>query len=270
MSVDSFIRSKYFINWQASPSAMVNSSWLNSDPLCPLFDAKRFPTILNKHDCAFFAAVVCLLCSCSPSAVARLVISVVINTVYRIVEAWPLAHVITKCLERIQPSFTNRYSAFAIAVKSCCKRAKTSVFHRLPRFVSGRISLAVRRAACPRDINCKASTGAVLLPDDCRSQAVRCGKRAVSACAIAVPYYQVSSVPACERDDRQSSECLASKVENSVVEFRKLKTFAMINLSHDQFLVSEGRLWLEPKRRYSAARLVSLYSRSGEVCNVAC
>lgn len=270
MSVDSLIRSQHFRNWQAAPSPMVNCPGLNAYSVRPLFDAQRFPVILNKHEWAFFAAVVCLFCSCGPSAVAGFIISVVINTVNRVVEARSLAHVISKSLKRIQPSIANRDSAFAVAVESSCKRAKASVFHSFPRAVCDPTVATVRNTAGARDIDCQASTRTFLLPYGFLSQTIGCCDSAVSAFAFAVPDNQVSEVSPCERNDGQPAVSLPGEVENSVIEFRTLKTFAMINLSHDQFLAQKGRLWLEPKRRYSAARLASLYSHSCEVCNVAC
>lgn len=270
MSVDSLIRSQHFRNWQAAPSPMVNCPWLNADSVRPLFDAQRFPAILNKHKWLFFATVVCLFCSCSPSAVSGLIIPVVVDAVNGIIKAGAFPHIVAECLERIKPAIAYRYSTFPVAVKASCKWAKASVFHRLPRFVSHPVVATVRNAPFPRNIKGEASATSASVANRLISQIGACSKAFSSARASTSPNDEVSCVSPRERNDGQPAECLPCEVKNSVVEFRTLKTFAMINLSHDHFLALKGRLWLEPKRRYSAARLDSLYTSRCEVCNVAC
>jgi hypothetical protein len=270
MLVKSAIRTQNLIYGKLSPSSVMNGSRLDANPLCPLLNTERFAVMLNHYCRRFLSPVVCLLRTCRPSAVAGLIITIIVDAVYRIIEARAFSHIIAKSLKRIQPSIANRDSAFAVAVKASCKRSKTSVFHSLPRSIRCTFGFTMSDAPVASHIDCEASARTLLATQNLAAQAIGCCQRAISAFTLAVPNDQVLAVSACERNDGKSAESLPSEVENSVIEFRTLKTFAMINLSHDQFLVSEGWLWLEPKRRYSAARLASLYPSSGEVCNVAC
>lgn len=269
MLVRSTIRTQNLIDWKPAPSSVVNCSRLNANSFRPFIDGKRLSVELNKQSRLLFLSIVRLFCSRCPSAVTRLIVAVVVNAVNRIIKAGTFAHVIAKCLKRVQPSITDRDSAFSVAVESGRERTKATIFHRVPRAISWRIGFAVGNTSFSGNINREASATSSPVANRLIPQ-VRTGpKTFVAARAQTVPDYEVLGVSPRKGNDGKSAESVPSEVENSVIEFRTLKTFAMINLSHDQFLVSEGWLWLEPKRRYSAARLASLYPSNCEVCNVA-
>lgn len=261
---------EYLLDRKPLSTSAVDSLDADTKMRSPLLNRHGFTIELNKQRWGFLASVICLLRTSRPSAVAWFIVSVVVDAVNRIIKAGAFAHVIAKCFERIKPSIAYCNSTFSVAFKAGCQRAKASIFHAMPRTISRRIGFPVRDAAFSRDVYGKAPTTSATLANRLITQVGTGPKTFVAARAQTVPDYEVLGVSARERNDGESAESLPSEVENSVIEFRTLKTFAMINLSHDQFLALKGWLWLEPKRRYSAARLASLYPSSGEVCNVAC
>lgn len=268
MSVDSTVLGEHFFNWPFEPSSVMNCGRPDSKAIGPLINCHRFALKLNEQARLFLSAIVCLFSSCRPSAVAGLIIPVVVDAVNRVVKAWTLAHVVTKSIKRVEPSIADRYAAFTVAVKAGCQRAKTAVSHRLPRFVGNAVAATVRDAPVFRNIDRKTPATPASVANRFISQIRTCSKAFISAGASTSPNNKVIYVASRKRNDSEPAECLPGEVENSVVEFRTLKTFAMINLSHDQFLFSEGRLWLEPMQCYSTVRLASLYNHECEVCNV--
>jgi len=257
-------------NRHTEPAAVVNSGRLHSKAICPLLNTQRLSVKLNKKSWRMIAAVICLLCLCGPSAVSGLIVPVVVDPVEREIKTWPLAHILTERFEGIKPAIADCDSPLAVPIKSRGGLSQASVFHGLPRFVGWAIVTAVRQTPITSDIRSQASATSLPAPETFIAKNCRCCQRCVSAITEAVPNDQVFTASAGERDNCQSLKPLAGQIQNSLTEFRKLKTLAMINNSHDQFLVSEGRLWLGPTQRYSAARLASLYTCRVEVCNVAC
>jgi hypothetical protein len=128
----------------------------------------------------------------------------------------------------------------------------------------------VGNAAIAGDVSGEATTTATPISRNLVPKLITRAKAFVSAKAQAFPRYHAALCSPSKRENCEPLKLQPCQVQNSVVEFRNVKTLAMINRSHDQFLVFEGRLWLEPNQRYSAARLASLYAPNVEVCNVAC
>ncbi len=86
-----------------------------------------------------------LLRACRPSAIARLVIAVVVDAFNGMAKwAWP--HVIEKCRERIEPSGIDSYASTAVVLEVSSVRIKTARFHGLPRSVFARSLTMPRRA----------------------------------------------------------------------------------------------------------------------------
>lgn len=74
--------------------------------------------------------VIRLLCPCGPTAVARLVVAVVVNSI-EAQSCWFLSHVGKKVLE-FQPSFTNRDPSSAVMLPRLSPRITTAAQHRRP------------------------------------------------------------------------------------------------------------------------------------------
>lgn len=93
-----------------------------------------------------------LLKPCGPTTIRRLVVSIVINAIKRMVCARTWSHIsdeILKCL----PSFAHGYSASAVAKVVRSVRVATSVHHQTPNTIFGCLSLAVTDAAEPLVFN---------------------------------------------------------------------------------------------------------------------
>lgn len=105
-------------------------------PFCDRSDNARY---LNK-DCVSF--IVGLFCRRSPTAVARLVVAVVVNAVERAAFR-PLPHVHQKILKG-QPSFADRDATAAVSFVGRVIFLIASDFHRLPRAIRPRLSIVQR------------------------------------------------------------------------------------------------------------------------------
>jgi len=248
----------------------MNSRGFDSQSIRPLLNAQRLAVKFNQQSRFVFAAIVCLFCLCCPSTVPGLIVPVVVDSVERVVKSGTLAHIFPERLKGIQPPFADCDSALAVPIESGGVWPQAPIFHAVPRSVCWSAGFAVGNAAIAGDVSGEATTTATPISRNLVPKLITRAKAFVSAKAKAFPRYHAALCSPSKRENREPLKLQSCQVQNSVVEFRNVKTLAMINRSHDQFLVFEGRLWLEPNQRYSAARLASLYAPNVEVCNVAC
>jgi hypothetical protein len=78
-----------------------------------------------------------------PSAIIGLVVSVIVDSIYRMRWAWALAHVGEKVLKGIQPTVTNSYASAAIITVVMVTLIKATPFHSGPRPIFNRVGHAV-------------------------------------------------------------------------------------------------------------------------------
>jgi hypothetical protein len=71
----------------------------------------------------------------NPSAIAGLIIAVIVDTFNRMIGRWFWSHISKKRRERIQPAATYRYSSRAIFLPILCVRISATRFHRRPNSV---------------------------------------------------------------------------------------------------------------------------------------
>lgn len=71
-----------------------------------------------------------------PPAIARLVVSIVINAV-NFVSLWTLSHVSNKVTKRNSPPITHRYAPSSISVISLIVAVVAPLFHRAPNSIEG-------------------------------------------------------------------------------------------------------------------------------------
>ena len=64
------------------------------------FAFKRIFNVISGISCLFFA--------CGPSAIIRLIVSIIVNSVYAVIAAWPWPHIGYKVF-KLTPSFANLY-----------------------------------------------------------------------------------------------------------------------------------------------------------------
>ncbi len=123
--------------------------------------------------------VAVLLLSGYPSAIIRLIHSVVINSVNCVFRANSLAHIFCKGGEAFGPPIANSYTPATVPMISRVARVKASIFHALPRYVPKRFVPSMRRnnllmkasaafgcsssERVPRNGNCS-SAGAITQP----------------------------------------------------------------------------------------------------------
>ena len=105
--------------------------------------------------------VVHLLMLGSPTAIFGAIPSVVIDALYRIPRPWFCAHVIEEIFKTMSPTFTNRYAARAIILKTWLVWILATRNHGAPRFVLWGVGFAMRRISSNRcfDLQATATLG---------------------------------------------------------------------------------------------------------------
>ena len=100
------------------------------------------------------ASIIRLFLSCSPSAILRAIITIIIDSIYAF-PCWPLAHVRKKNAEIILPLFANAYITTPITGITRCIRVGTSLDHAIPYFIFN----ALLHAMLGNGFNLCAATG---------------------------------------------------------------------------------------------------------------
>jgi hypothetical protein len=109
-----------------------------NSPICQTF---RFTA---KHNEPVSAMVTILNRLCCPAAVARLVVTVVVDPVYRMPGRWSWRHILDEGQKRILPPFAHPNSAATVVRKLASKRIQTTVLESGPNVKEGMAAVAVR------------------------------------------------------------------------------------------------------------------------------
>lgn len=122
----------------------MNQLFINNDSRIPFL---IFGIPKNTTDAGFaslvWASISDLIRFCSPSAVAWLIVSVIINSVER-QTFWPWSHINVKSLKTLNPSITHFDSSTAISMVISKIFIPASIQHRLPRSPNWRAFHSVR------------------------------------------------------------------------------------------------------------------------------
>ncbi|WP_167309921.1 hypothetical protein [Ralstonia mannitolilytica] len=126
------------------------------EPSHSLGSAHRFAIELNKLN---LACVFALRALAGPAAIARLVVPIVIDTVYR-VSGWAFSHVRDKVL-KTSPAFANRDAATAVIMGLGDLRICASLKHRAPNSVRPCVRHAMAKSSRirPDGVLLKAAAG---------------------------------------------------------------------------------------------------------------
>ena len=95
---------------------------------CPL-RYRHFYSVMSIKNVS--GGVGSLLLCCSPLAVFRRIVSIVVKPVYAVFFGWPTAHVAYKVFKTM-PRFTNRYTTFPVVLIISIIRIVASLYHGSP------------------------------------------------------------------------------------------------------------------------------------------
>jgi len=185
----------------------------------------RFSFILNASIGPF---VILLNRRCSPSAVTRFVIAVVVNTVKRGVFR-SLPHISDEVFKRLSPSLADSNSASAIVGVSSGATAQAAANHSVPDSVDNTFGHPVGCASFTLGLDKKTSATANVPA----CERVAGHDFLPAAFAFALPKNQEVLVAANEPHNLEAAEFSASKVRRSCAEFRKRERFGSIYGSHE-------------------------------------
>ena len=85
--------------------------------------------------------IVRLFSACSPSAIIRFVVAIVVDTFNCVVAFWSNAHISEK-VSKQTPSFAHSYAAFLVISKSWIRSVRAARNHVAPRAIGGRHNTA--------------------------------------------------------------------------------------------------------------------------------
>lgn len=115
----------------------------NSMPYNMVIDIKESGPLRNRlgdfASCIkmIISFVICLFSMSSPAAVFRIITLSIVDSIYRLIKRWPLAHIF-KEINKLSPSFTNTNSTFGVCFGVVCF-CLTPPNHASPAFI-GRAS----------------------------------------------------------------------------------------------------------------------------------
>ena len=165
----------------------------------PLFDSECLPV---KRQVTAIAAIVHLSKRNGPSAIARLIIAIIVDAVKGVFVARPWPHIRIKALKGIKPSLAYFGTSPAICRVGMVIRLGATVKHLAPGFVFRRIAKSV----CP--------TGVVAAAGDCTPASQRgcCLDCLVATLAATQPLGVLESVAPNVAKHRQASKLAAGKI----------------------------------------------------------
>ena len=111
---------KLFTNWQRAGTRLAPFKHTVPVSGCPIVNTINGAPLFKWFCLAFdgnksIAPIIYLLLLRGPFAITRLIITIVINSIYRVI-FWPVSHIRSKN-NKIIPSFANLYSSAAIIIK---------------------------------------------------------------------------------------------------------------------------------------------------------
>lgn len=200
----------------------------------PFHDATSDSIVSDK---AVDSAISLLLRTCRPAAVARLIVSAVVNAVDAVRWRRTRSHVRVKVGKRLQPAFTNLDPATAIAGIAVVCFYVASLFHASPRIVlmgySPFGSKSVLATSFRNQLGTQATT--TFAAPGFQGVALDWPTRSANTTAIPVGRTYASAI---ERQYRPSSKYAPGKI--FATELNR------IVCSHDGNLLQRFRFWLEP------------------------
>lgn len=147
-----------------------------------------------------FAAVLCLLFSCCPTAVARLVIAFVVDAVKGKSLRRTGAHVFEKALEP-QPPVADRYTSPAVVMPKWRFWIAATSEHSLPRQIGRRFNLSIAGMSVLSDCLFVKAAATEMLP---KLEVASSHQLCFPAIALALPTWLVTKVAASSDDDKPS------------------------------------------------------------------
>lgn len=142
-------RSHRFSDGHSSLYAVIKGSVSDSGVTRPLRDAFGLALVRQKSSAA---RVVGLFSRGSPSAVARAVAALIVDSFYRVKAGWARSQIRIEILERDCPSLAHSNAANAVAVIARMKLIVASLNHSDPHLVFRRLGHAVS-GICAHDVN---------------------------------------------------------------------------------------------------------------------
>lgn len=248
------IADKDLLNRQSLPSSMVKRVDGHAQSIGPLREGSSFAVKLNHEIERFFAAIVSLLYSCCPAAVARLVVTIVVNSIDTQAFLLRLPHVFKKSKKRFLPAIAHLYSSPAVSLKSGCAWLVASFLHCLPRMKSWRSPKVPDCCAASVYVTNKTPAASAARSLNFVSELVRRAVADAAAVAKALPGNLVFRCSASKSNYKKTLKPLRGKVQNPMVESRRMRRLAIINSSHEMFLGIKGCLWLVVGRCYSTCQ----------------
>lgn len=239
------VSGKNLLNRPPFRTSAINSAHFYVEFFCPFVNSLSFALERNFKPWLRLLSVLCLRLIVCPSAIFRSVVPITINSIKRVVWCWNITHISQKILKRVYPSIAYFDSPAPVPMVSSRSSAITSILHRFPRSIFWRLGHSMRNRSRHSYINCKAAATAFFRSLYFMAERVRSRQCVISTITSAFPDNLAFSSSTSKKLDNQTAKSFASKVQNSVIEFRKSLRFSMIYHSHCVFLVRKGFHWLE-------------------------
>lgn len=236
---------------------------MNTEFPSPFRQAHRLSAVCYQ---AATAAISRLLSRGRPAAIFCAIVTIIVLAFNAVGSRRLSPHVSKEISEAIvtEPAFANPYTTSTIISECLDVWIQAPPQHGcIASVLCGPLSVtrfAVDRMDFASPLSLKTPTTKFVA----RSQCITIGDD--SGCptfAIAFPQNQVVTVTPSEANGGQPPKRRgACQVFNPVIESRQVTGFGRINYSHDEFLSSEGLLWLEPADVRASVRLASFYHQA--------
>lgn len=138
LSTGCFCGRKDFLDSPSKCNTMPDSADRNACLSSPVRDAHRLPVVCKQVSSGGISRLLRLR---SPTAISRLVVSFVVNSVNCVQWAWLSPHVIQEMLKRRAPAVANRNAPPTVAFVFMCVWVGASLYHRVPSRIFGSLFL---------------------------------------------------------------------------------------------------------------------------------
>lgn len=212
----------------------------------PFRNGVRFAVACNE---VISSRVTALFELCSPAAIFGRVVTVVVNPVYRMFRRWSQAHVFTKSLKTIDPTFANCNASASIVTKVWCFRVSASLDDVFPSVILRRFVTSVAMKA----LQTSATFGST------HQQSVGTNRLSETAITDTYPFCAVSFVDESQVFDYQKAKSFFAQVFKVWMGIVKIWVGHVSNLLFD--------LAQEPGSGYSHFSARSIVTQRGLCCN---
>lgn len=130
---------KYTFGWPAAFKAVPSCRVTHAEQFNPITQAMAFP---KQGDNTISSRIGGLLFSCAPLAITRLVIAIIVTSIYGMLSGWRISHICKKAFKVI-PSFTHLNPASSVIVVCGIILILTSLEHSMPNFPDSITRLSV-------------------------------------------------------------------------------------------------------------------------------